>query len=973
MDSIKVKAIEVKGYTLETSNYIAEIDGIVHLYTHNKTKAKVLFIQNDDAHKTFAIGFRTPPQNSTGIAHIIEHSVLCGSRKFPLKDPFVELAKGSLNTYLNAMTYPDKTLYPISSQNDADFHNLMDVYLDAVFFPNIYKNDYILMQEGWRYHIEEKEAPLEYKGVVYNEMKGAFSSPEEVSFRKIKEALFPDTIYSNESGGAPEHIPDLSYEDFLAFHKKYYHPSNSYIGLYGNMAIEETLAFIDADYLSHFDYEKIDSTIATQKPFKQEVKKQFEYSVSEEKENQIYLSYNWAVGDVTNRQLMVAMSILEYLLLDTPASPLKKALISEGVGEDVFGTFQTHLKQPIFSIIAKNVSEEKKERFYKIVDETLHKLIQTGLPESLLNGAIQIKEFELREGDFKGYSKGLLYYISCMKSWLYDKDPTIYLRYEDIMEVINQNRNNGYFEGLIETYLLNNKHAARVELYPKLNLDVEIDQAVAKKLEQIKASWTEEELAARIDKTKAFMAMQEEEETQEALHSIPILKKEDLQKTATFPRFRVEKKEHTSYIVTPVFTNKVGYINWYIDLEGIEEKYAPYLGMLVGILGKINTLHYTYEELSTYSDENIGAIEYHVQGLYHAKEAKASKRMFMIKSKALVHKTKEQIQIMKEVLTHTVIEDKQRLLEIIREMKSIMEMSLSAEGHKIAYSRLLSHFTDTELFEEETKGLTFYHFVCDIEKNWEKKQNEIIENLKKAYAFLSNKSRLTVGLTINDEWVEPTIKIIEEEIATLEVQKTDTLVRNFKSSPIKEALIYPGNVNYVAMGANFAELGFAYNGSMLMLKSILSMDYLWQNVRVKNGAYGCFADFRRSGNMFFVSYRDPNIEPTLDTYRNISQYISKLNLTERELIQYLIGTISGLDFPYTPSTEGTSAQMYYFAEVTEDMLQKSREQLFATTNETLRAFEPLIQACLEKNHYCVFGNTTSIEQHKGLFTEYTRV
>lgn len=963
----------IKGYTLETSEYIKEIDGTAYIYTHDQTKAKVLYIANDDTHKSFGIGFRTPPHDSTGVPHIIEHSVLCGSRKFPLKDPFVELAKGSLNTYLNAMTYPDKTLYPISSQNDTDFHNLMDVYLDAVFFPNIYKSKHILMQEGWRYHLEDEADALEYKGVVYNEMKGAFSSPEEVIFRKIKEILFPDTTYANESGGAPECIPDLSYEDFIGFHKKYYQPSNSYICLYGELDIAKELAFIDKEYLSHFAYQKVDSEINKQQAFDKPVEKSFPYSVSEQKENQLYLSYNFVIGEITDPKLMLSMSILEYLLLDTPASPLKKALIKEGIGEDVFGVFQTHMRQPIFSIIAKNVSPAKKERFYELIDTTLAEIIKQGVPSELLNGALQVKEFGLREGDSRGYSKGLFYFIGCMKTWLYDADPTMYLKYEESLEEMNSLKTSGYFEGIIQKYLLDNKHIAKVELYPQVGLDTQIEEKVTQKLNATKASWTSEEVHNHIEETKIFNAYQNQEDTEEAIHSIPILTKDQLEKEPMFPRFELLEDKANKYIVTPIFTNKITYISWFIDLVGIEDKYMPYLGMLVGMLGKINTKNYSYEALSTYVDENIGGIEYHIQALHNLNHENQSRRMFIVKSKALTDKLDAQLEIMHEVICNTQIKDKVRLLEIIREMKSIMEMGLSGDGHKVASGRLLSHFTQTELFEEETKGLTFYHFVLDIEKNWEARQDEILENLQNAYAYLNNRLRYTVGLIVDEETVEYSTKKIQAALEQMPEVMVEPLISGFKQSTIQEGLVYPGNVNYVAMGYNFKADGYAYSGSMQMLKSILSMDYLWTKVRVKNGAYGCFADFRKSGNMFFTSYRDPNVKETLEAYREVPEYVAHINLSERQLVQYLIGTISGLDFPYTPYTEGSAAQMYYFVDVDKVELQKSRDELFNTTNEILREFAPMIQKGLEKNQYCIFGNTTSIEDNKDLFTQVTRV
>ena len=960
-------AHNVKGYTLQQSEYIKEIDCTVNLYEHDKTKARILYMENNDPHKTFGITFRTPPHDSTGVPHIIEHSVLCGSRKFPLKDPFIELSKGSLNTYLNAMTYPDKTIYPISSQNDADFHNLMDVYLDAVFFPNIYKNDTILMQEGWRYHIEDKEAPLEYKGVVYNEMKGAFSSPEEVGFRKIKEALFPDTTYHNESGGAPEAIVDLSYEDFLAFHKKYYHPSNSYIGLYGNLDIEEVLHFIDKDYLSHFEYQPVDSQIAKQAPFEKAKEVTTYYSVTEDKPNQLYVSYNCVTGETVDRELMVGLGILEYVLLETPASPLKKALLSEGIGEDAFGAFQTHLKQPIFSIMAKNVNQDKKARFYEVIQETLHSLVEKGIPRSLLNGALQVKEFELREGDFKGYSKGLLWYIGTMKSWIYDEDPTIYLRYETLLENLKAKKDTGYFEGLIEKYLLNNTHSIKMTIEPKVGLDAIIEEKVKNKLAKIKESWDEETLQAYINKTLAFNESQQTPDALEAIQSIPLLKREELDRKTNFPRFKKDKKNDTEYIISPIFTNQVVYLNHFIDLEGVEEESLPYLGMLVGMLSKLDTKSYAYEDLSMAIDEHLGGIEFHVQALHKVNQENTFKKVFVVKTKALFNQLEEQVKLVHTIINETSFDDKRRVREIIKEMKSMMEMSLSGDGHKIAYSVLLAGFSQAEYFDELTKGLVFYKKVCQIDEEWDTNQDEVIANLKKAYSVFMNRSRYTIGLTVDEELVNPCMEAVEQGLNQLESTSIPTTAFEFKPRIIREGLIYPGNVNYVAMGYNFKKLGFKYHGGYLMLKTILSMDYLWNEVRVKNGAYGCFADFRKSGNMFFVSYRDPNVAKTLEIYRKLPDYVENLNLSEREMVQHSIGTISGMDFPYTASTEGYTAQVYALVDTTETDIQKTRDEIFNTTNETLRSFAEAIRKVLEQNEYCVFGNATSIANNDSLF------
>nr|WP_302596649.1 insulinase family protein [uncultured Cellulosilyticum sp.] len=966
-------AYPVKGYTLQEQQYIKEIDSEADIYIHEKTKAKLLIIPNDDAHKSFCIGFRTPPSNSTGVAHIIEHSVLCGSKKYPLKDPFVELAKGSLNTYLNAMTYPDKTLYPISSQNDKDFHNLMDVYLDAVFFPKIYDKKEILMQEGWRYHLENPEDPIVYKGVVYNEMKGAFSSQEEIGFRYIKETLFPDTTYKNESGGAPSCIPDLSYEEFLDFHRRYYHPSNSYICIYGNIDVNETLTYIDNEYLSKFDYAPIDSQIKVQSAFNEEIEKHSYYSAAEDKENGLFLSYNMVVGEATDRELMLAMSILEYILLDTPASPLKKALIAEGIGEDVYGAFQTHLRQPIFTIVAKNAKEDKKERFYEVIQNELARIANEGIPEALLKGALQVKEFELRESDSSGYSKGLFYGLAALKSWVYDASPYTYLKYEEEIGNIKAKAYSGYFEGLIKKYLLGNSHAARVILYPKVGLEKEQDEKVTQILAEYKKSLSEEEIQVLVAQTKSFNDFQAQVDPPETLSCIPLLKKEDLRRESTYPRYHTMEKDGTQFIVTPVFTNKIAYINWHIKLEGIEDKYMPYLGMIVGMLSKLDTKNYKYEDLSHVIDENLGSISFAIQGLNDLRSHNKYLPVFQIQSKALVEHIKEQVAIMREIITNTQFDNGERLLEIIREMKALMESSISGDGHRVAYGRLLSHLSSAEAFEEKTKGLTFYHFVCEIEKDWENRKEETIAGLKTAYAYLNNKKRIVVGVTVDEDLTQTVTEEITQGLYGMQEADYSPLQMKFEVSEEKEALIYPSQVNYVATGYNFKEAGYNYNGGLMMLKSILSMDYLWSRVRVQNGAYGCFCDFRRSGNMFFASYRDPNIKETLTIYKEVVDYVANINLSERELVQYLIGTISQLDFPYTPASEGKTAQVYHLVGVKQEEQQASRDELFATTNETLRSFAPMLKACLEQNMYCVFGSPQKVDEAKDLFTEFTTI
>ncbi|OON99469.1 MAG: peptidase M16 [Epulopiscium sp. Nele67-Bin004] len=963
--------LQIKGYTQISSEMVSELDNSqVIILEHDKTKAKIMYIANDDEHKTFGIGFRTPITDSTGVPHIMEHSVLCGSRKFDIKDPFVELAKGSLNTYLNAMTYPDKTLYPVSSENNQDFHNLMDVYLDAVFFPNIYKTPYLLMQEGWRYDLENADAPLLYKGVVYNEMKGAFSSPEEVMFRKIKESLFPNTTYQHESGGAPENIVDLTFEQYTDYHKKFYHPSNSYICIYGEVDIAETLEFIDKDYLSHFEYQQVDSKIDHQAPVN--VVESYAYSVTEEKDDQLYLSYNVVVGEASDKKFTMAMGILEYILLDTPASPLKKALLKENIGEDVFGVFQTHLKQPIFSIVAKNVSKDKEERFYQLIDEVLENLITNKIDKALILPALQVKEFALREGDSRGYSKGLGCFISSLKGWLYDADPIEQLKYDKAITEIKEVATNGYFEDLIKTQLLDNMHMSKIKLYPVVGLDKQMEDETTAKLASIKSKLSADQINELIEQTKAFKEFQETPDKIENVHSIPLLTKDELETEPMYPTFDVITKNDTNFIVTELFTNKIAYLSWYFHLEGIEKKYLPYVGALVGILGKMDTKNYTYDELSIEIDSYLGGMEFHVQGLSNYKQEGLNERYFIVKTKSLTKYLDKQLHFFAEIMQNTKFNDGDRLLEILKELRAMMQVAISGEGHKIAVSRLLSHFTPLQEFEELTKGLSFYHMIENVIDNWSTAKTEFINNLAHAYSLLNNRARIQIGITADE--TQPIVDEMDKQLQSkFEFTPFNDEPVKFEDSQVKEGIRYAGNVNYVALGYNFKDLGYQYSGSMQILKSIISMDYLWTQVRVKNGAYGCFADFKKSGNVFFASYRDPNVKETLDIYHKLGDYVANLEVDDRELLQYLIGTISSLDFPFTPYTEGACGQLYYLTSVTKADLQKSRDEMFATTKETLQSFGKLIKDVTDKNQYCVFGNTTSIEENKDIFSTIINV
>ena len=526
---------QLKTYTVIEKREIKDLNSVSYLLKHNKTGARVALLSNDDDNKVFYIGFRTPPKDSTGVAHIIEHTVLCGSDKFPVKDPFIELAKGSLNTFLNAMTYPDKTVYPVASCNDQDFQNLMDVYLDAVFHPNIYREEKIFKQEGWHYEMENAEDDLTINGVVYNEMKGAFSSPDDVLWREIMNSLYPHTAYAVESGGDPDVIPELTYEDFLAFHQKYYHPANSYIYLYGNMDMAEKLTFIDKEYLSHYDALSVDSELESEKAFKATVTVEKEYPImeSESEENNTYLSYNISLGEASDRKLCYGVGALADVLCMVPGAPLKQALLDAGIGTEVQCAFDIGVKQPYFSIVAKNAEAGQKEEFVRIIEGKLQELSESGLDKEALLATINRDEFKYREADFGSYPKGLMYGLNMLESWLYDDSkPFYYVELLDTYKELKGAVDTAYFEDLIKEYLLDNTHKSIVVVKPVKGLTGRKDRALAKQLAERKAAMSQEELAQIVKETKELKEYQETPSLKEDLEKIPLLTRADMKKEA---------------------------------------------------------------------------------------------------------------------------------------------------------------------------------------------------------------------------------------------------------------------------------------------------------------------------------------------------------------------------------------------------------------------------------------------------------
>lgn len=954
-------------FLLTRKEDVAELNGTAYVFTHEKSGARLLYLETDDTNKVFSISFRTPPHDSTGVAHILEHSVLCGSLKFPLKEPFVELVKGSMNTFLNAMTYPDKTMYPVASKNDKDFHNLMDVYLDAVFYPRVATDSEIVMQEGWHYELEDKEAPLTYKGVVYNEMKGVFSSADSILDRHLMEVLFPESPYGVESGGDPDFITALTYEAFVDFYKKYYHPSNSYIFLYGKMDIMEQLTFIDAEYLSNFDAITVDSEIVLQKPFTEGKVASFPYGIASEESEQdkSFHALTYVLPELSTEESL-ALDILTHALLTSPAAPLKEALVKAGVGSDVSGYFLDSLRQPLWHIAVNGSNMEQQSAIKEVFLQTLQKMVAEGLDTTMLEASLNSTEFSLREADFGGRPVGLIYNIRLMDQWLYDRDPIALLRYEEPLRRIREGLTQGYFETLIEKYILQNEHHALVSIYPQKGLLEAKEEAEKERLASIKAQMSDAELANIVEQTKALKLRQETPDTEEALSTIPLLELADLEATVEPVERRAEQVGKATFHYVPTFANGIVYTDWYFDLSVLTEEELFYAEILSDILGRVATQNYGYAALSNEVNLHLGGFTTSVTA-YTEEDTGSLRPFFAVRVKALRQKLGEIVRLVDEVLLRSHFEDKARLLELIRELKAVWDTEAFRRGHTLAMTRVLAQVSEGAKFQDQGE-LGYYQKLAALLQD-EAALEKLGQNLAAVQAKLFRVPQLEVAIVGEEEDYRSFKKLAEPVLAQWPQEAQQTGVLALTAAYANEGIVTAGKVQYVAKGGNFKKHGFAYTGSMNVLETILRYEYLWTKVRVQGGAYGAFATFASNGNLVFCSYRDPNLTETVNVYDDMATYLENFAISEREMRKYIIGTMSRLDMPMTPSLRAVRAMSYYFRHYSEKEATELRKSVIACTPADIAALHAVVKAVMKDNRVVVMGNEQKIRAASELFTK----
>ncbi|MBQ8199809.1 MAG: insulinase family protein [Lachnospiraceae bacterium] len=962
----------LKAYERIEERRVEDLKSQGFILRHKKTGAKIALLSNEDENKVFYIGFRTPPTDSTGVAHIIEHSVLCGSDKYPVKDPFVELAKGSLNTFLNAITYPDKTVYPVASCNDKDFANLMDVYLDAVFHPNIYKEKKIFQQEGWHYECESPEAEITYNGVVYNEMKGAYSSADDLLDRNVYNGLYPDTAYGVDSGGAPECIPDLTYEDFIAFHQKYYHPSNSYIYLYGNMDMEEKLIYLDEEYLSKYEFLDVDSQIGMQKPFEKARRLEKEYPVleTEDTDTAAYFSYNVSVGTCLDKELYVALQVLDYALCSAPGAPVKVALLDAGIGEDVYSVCENGILQPFFSFVAKNAKAEDGERFIAVLEETLNKLVQDGIPKKALLASLNYFEFKYREADFGAYPKGLMYGLQALDSWLYDANaPFLHIEANDTFAVLRQKAETGYFEKLVKEQILDNTHKLILSMLPVVGLEEKKNKELAKQLAEFKKSLTESQLAQIIEDTEALAQYQEEESAPEDMAKIPMLSRADLKKEAS--GFCTVEKDCAGgkLLYHPVETNGVSYVRLAFDARDLHAELLPYLGLLKNVLGLVNTEKYAYGDLFNEIHLNTGGISFQVNSYTNSKNTEEFKLLFEVKGKAFEKQTPQLFDLISEMLFASDLTDEKRLKEILGELKSRLQARMSSAGHSLAAMRAMSYFAPQVWADDQMGGVSFYRFVSDLLADFDNKKQECIEKLQEVLAFLNHRGRMIYDFTGSEAGLSVLMQSAETFSAHLDAADNAGEPFEMQLSKKQEGFCTSAGIQYVCRAGDYRKAGLDYTGVLRVLRVLMGYEYLWLQVRVKGGAYGCMSSFTKAGASYFVSYRDPNLEQTVDVYEKAPEYLRSFSADEDTMTKYIIGTIAEKDMPLSPSSEGARSFAAYMTGYTFEEEQKERDEILACSEEDIRRMADYVEAMLSENAFCVVGNEAKIKENGEMFGE----
>jgi len=952
----------IHGFDLLREQELTELKTQARLFRHVQTGAQLLVLENDDENKAFGITFRTPPQDSTGIAHIMEHSVLCGSRKFPVKEPFVELIKGSLNTFLNAFTYPDKTCYPVASTNLQDLYNLIEVYLDAVFHPRL--TPFTLQQEGWHYELEKPEEPLIFKGVVFNEMKGNYSSPDRLLGEYSQRALFPNHTYGVDSGGDPKHIPDLTFEQFMAFYQKYYHPSNAYIYFYGDDHSDKRFQIVN-EYLKDFSRAANDSAIPLQARFQQPKKFTHKYDAGADADlrKKSMVNINWLLPETIDREKKLALSMLSHILIGTSAAPLHKALIDSGLGEDVLGGLETELREMYFSAGLKGLAAADAEKVETLIFDTLKNLAEKGIDPQTVEASLNTMEFRLRENNTGSFPRGLSLMLRSLSRWLHDGDPFEPLTFETSLAAIKTRvaAKENFFENLIRERLLENQHRVTVRLEPDMQIAQQEEAAEKARLALARAQMSTGDLQQVIANTAELKRRQVMPDAPEALATIPMLKLRDLdKKNKTIPCTVLAKNGH-KILHHDLFTNGIVYLEVGFDWHTLPQELLPYLPLFSRSLTEIGTEREDFVKLLQRIGQKTGGVGTR-RLTANLPKAEAAATWLFLRGKGLMHQTDDLLAIMRDVLLTVRLDNRERFRQMVLDSKASMEAGLVPSGHGFVSTRLGARFTETGWLDEQMGGVSYLFFLRQLAKDVEENWPSVLSALEQIRRLLVNRNPLICNVTLDEanyKQFEPKLLAF---INTLPTAPTDFTKWSPEYRTEFEGLTIPAQVNYVGKAANLYQHGYQFHGSALVISNFLRTTWLWERVRVQGGAYGGFCSIgRRSGVFSFTSYRDPNLLGTLDNYDGAAKFLREVELSDDELTKSIIGTIGDLDAYQLPDAKGYTSLVRHLVHETEAERQQLRDEVLSTTVKDFRRFAEALEQVRQHGQVVVLGSPNAIE------------
>jgi Zn-dependent M16 (insulinase) family peptidase len=935
-------------FTLIEERFIGEIASSARIYRHDGTGARLLSLVNKDENKVFGISFRTPPVRSDGVAHILEHSVLCGSEKYPVKEPFVELMKGSLNTFLNAMTFPDKTVYPVASTNAKDFRNLVDVYLDAVFHPRLTEDTF--RQEGWHYEVDPETKALSRKGVVYNEMKGAYSDPDDMHNDLCRRSLFPDTAYGLDSGGDPEVIPELDYETFLEFHKTYYHPSNSFIYFYGDDDPAERLALLDA-WLAPYCKIQVDSLPGLQKPFPKPIEISQTY---EGKEPKAWVAVNWALPGHGDPETSLGLGILAHILTGTPASPLRKILIDSGLGEDLAGFgLEDGLRQGAWSVGLKGVQPEKTAEVEALVLSTLESLADEGIDPAMIAASLNTVEFALREKNTGRYPRGLAVMLEALNEWLYDAPALETLAFSTHLESIKRKASLGgiYFEGLIRKWLVNNGHRSTVTLLPDPDAGERQKTREETKLAAIQAAMSDSEIAEYARAAEKLRELQDRRDSPEALATIPGLSLEDLPKEAARIPSEPIELGGVKGLYHDLPTSSIFYLDLAFSIEGVDSRLIPYLGVFGRALLEMGTDDLDFvrfsQEIGTHTG-GIGASAFATTKWGGEKRGTEPAAYFIVRGKSLAAKTGKLCALLGEALFHARLEDRERFKQIVLEEKSQSESALIPAGHRLVGLRLRSRLTKADAISEKINGVEQLFFLRDLARRIDSDWDSVLGDMKALRGELILSNSAVLNITVDRDELAGIGKIVADLASALPKEgktgKVPAKPAAALEAPKMEMLTAPSQVNFVGKAFPLPP-DTARNGAYLVVKKYLDTTYLWEKVRVKGGAYGGFSAFdMNAGNFIFLSYRDPNLEGTFANFDGAAGFLAEVEVPREELVKSIIGTIGDVDSYLLPDAKGFTSLVHYLTGYAWEDRQKIRVQMLSASTADFRTLAAALRA-----------------------------